>query len=145
MYTSEKMGISLKYPSTFMAIEDGESVIIKRNVDTNSDTITINKVNSTLAKEVGKHLYQASSIERHFSSPDQPVNTTIAHYQSGDANSWFMTYFITRESDTPSFPDYTEKHTAYDVIVADVEAFPSDATQLLSEPQQILSTLRFTK
>src|SRR3989339_21262 len=91
-YTNDKLGFSLKYPKTFVVSEDGEKVIVKRNTETSSDKITMIKTKSTLAKEIGKRLYQATRIEKYFGSLDRPVETTVAHYQSGDANSWFMTY-----------------------------------------------------
>lgn len=157
-YRNENLGIELKHPSTFVIDESNTGkVIIRRDGATISDVITLKKVHSTLKQQVAEQFYRSNTIAHEgLAFKSKEVRAAIVRYQSGDIGSWFMTYFIVPESQYPAFPDFTEKANAYDIIVADVEAYPSEAelkqasemnlqSLMLSQPQQILSTLNFYK
>lgn len=163
-YRNEDFGFEVQHPSTFVVVESGsDTVTLMRKSETTSDTIVFSKVQSTLQEQVASVAWTASSI-RHgaLDIKDSSIRSTIASFQRGDAQSWFMRYFLMRGSDSPSYPEYLERNfkekTSYDLIVADVEAYISDADMqkmialnpeqggsdvFMSEPQQILSTFTF--
>lgn len=157
-YTNKALGFSLEYPDSFVVIDTKKGgVTIKRNSETASDQIVITKVRSTLKAQVANTVYAASSIDRTgLSIADPTIRFAIAHFQSGDSRTWFMTYFLMKDKDYPAFPDFIDAKP-YDVLVAHVEAYPSDEEYqqmvkqspdrvgpdvFLSMPQQILSTIR---
>jgi hypothetical protein len=159
IYRSTALGFEVQYPDSFVVTESGSTAVtIKRPSDTTGDQIVFTSVRSTLAKEVSSVIYSASSIDRvGLYMRDVGIRYAIAFFHSGDAHSWFMTYFLMRNADYPTFPHFTENRP-YTVVRADIEAFPSDeefqrmlqqspdrvGPQIfLSEPQQILSTFRF--
>ena len=163
LYHNKNMGFEIEYPPTFSVEETPDKITIKSISETTSDQIVFTSVKSTLRDLVADVVYHAYRIDRNgFWMLDKNVMFAIARYQSGDAGSWFMTYFLMRDADFPeNILEGVPKEKPYQVIVAQVDAFPSekemaDMQRLASEglitidsvlsiPQQILATFRFTE
>jgi hypothetical protein len=156
-YHSAELGFEVRYPHTFEVQENSGKVTFREIGEGTTDTIVFAKVRSTIKEQVGHIFRGAHRIEHEgLKIKDPDIRAAIAYFQSGDAHSWFMTYFLLRNSDYPETTE-TVQNQPYDIIVAEVKAFPTDDEMvqaraagletgpagMLSAPQQILSTFHF--
>lgn len=157
-YRNDTWGIALLLPAWYQVREEeGGYVSISQ---TGGDIVTLRRIRrTTLQEEVGKNFLQNVAEVRWGNSgiafSDTNVVAARMWLSTGDASSHEMLYLITRVDNLPQ-PWWQEPtKTSYDIIQAHLSAALdpngwsapgiTDTSTVLSKPEQILSTFRFTQ